>query len=91
VGRGSRLCCRAAGPGDDGKAEIGDRKTDLQSLEEENARKEEKVKEAAEVARGQRLAVITGAVSIIFGVLYLIGVQVLGSREMLPPPPEALL
>lgn len=94
------------------------------------------MKEAAEVARGQRLAIITGAVSIVFGVrqrlkppppplvpggpiiafvqlargeglhhhsirpdadiscvqvLYLVGVQVLGSREMLPPPPEALL
>lgn len=56
------------------------------------ARKAEaRAAEKAEIAKGQRLAVITGAVSIVFGVLYLVAVQFVGSREMLPPPPEAYL
>lgn len=50
-----------------------------------------RIAEEAEVAKGQRTAVITGAVSIVFGVLYLVLVQFLDSRggDMQPPPPEA--
>lgn len=45
----------------------------------------------AETAKGQRTAIITGAISIIFGVLYLALVSFLDIRggELLPPPPEA--
>ena len=43
------------------------------------------------VAQGQRTAIVTGAISIIFGVLYLALVQFMDMRggELLPPPPEA--
>ncbi|KAI3436442.1 hypothetical protein D9Q98_005859 [Chlorella vulgaris] len=43
------------------------------------------------VAKGQRTAIITGAISIIFGVIYLGLVSFLDIRggELLPPPPEA--
>ncbi|GMH44414.1 hypothetical protein BSKO_12366 [Bryopsis sp. KO-2023] len=43
--------------------------------------------------KGQLTAIITGAASIILGVLYLVLVQFLDSRgaNMLPPPPEAFL
>ncbi|KAI8465409.1 MAG: hypothetical protein J3K34DRAFT_87344 [Monoraphidium minutum] len=43
------------------------------------------------LAKGQGTAIVTGAVSIIFGVAYLALVLLLDSRggEMLPPPPEA--
>ncbi|KAI7835584.1 hypothetical protein COHA_010506 [Chlorella ohadii] len=45
------------------------------------------------VAKGQRTAIITGAISIIFGVIYLALVSFLDMRggELLPPPPEAYL
>lgn len=45
------------------------------------------------VAKGQRTAIITGAISIIFGVIYLGLVSFLDMRggELLPPPPEAYL
>lgn len=41
--------------------------------------------------KGQTTAIVTGAISIIFGVLYLLLVQLLDSRgnQLLPPPPEA--
>ncbi|KAK9805277.1 hypothetical protein WJX72_010468 [[Myrmecia] bisecta] len=44
-----------------------------------------------EVAKGQRTAIVTGAASIIFGVVYLVLVQILDSRgsDLKPPPPEA--
>ena len=47
----------------------------------------------AETAKGQRTAIITGAISIIFGVLYLGLVSFLDIRggELLPPPPEAFI
>lgn len=43
------------------------------------------------VVRGQGTAIVTGAISIIFGVLYLALVQFMDMRggELLPPPPEA--
>jgi hypothetical protein len=41
--------------------------------------------------RGRWVAIITGAVSILIGVLYLGVILVLDSRgPLLPPPPEAL-
>jgi hypothetical protein len=42
---------------------------------------------------GQTTAIVTGVISIIFGVAYLALVQFLDMRsgEMLPPPPEAFL
>jgi hypothetical protein len=47
--------------------------------------------EAPVLIKGQGTAIITGAVSILFGVAYLVLVQLLDSRggELLPPPPEA--
>lgn len=41
-------------------------------------------------ARGQMTAIVTGVVSVAIAVGYLALVQVFDSREMLPPPPEAL-
>lgn len=45
------------------------------------------------IAKGQRTAIWTGAVSVVFGIAYLILVQFLDLRggELLPPPPEAYL
>lgn len=42
-------------------------------------------------AKGRATAIVTGAISIIFGIVYLALVQFLDSRggELLPPPPEA--
>lgn len=42
-------------------------------------------------SRGRWVAIITGAISILIGVLYLVLIVVLDSRGPLqPPPPEAL-
>jgi hypothetical protein len=43
--------------------------------------------------KGQGTAIVTGAVSILFGIAYLALAQLMSSRggEMLPPPPEAFL
>lgn len=45
------------------------------------------------LVKGQGTAIVTGAISIIFGVAYLALVAFMDSRggEMLPPPPEAFL
>lgn len=45
------------------------------------------------LAKGQGTAIVTGAISVIFGVAYLALVYVMDMRggEMLPPPPEAFL
>jgi hypothetical protein len=41
--------------------------------------------------RGRWLAIVTGAISVVIGLLYLILIVVLDSRgPMQPPPPEAL-
>jgi len=41
-------------------------------------------------AKGQMTAIVTGAVSVGLAVAYLWLVQVMDSRDMAPPPPEAL-
>lgn len=42
--------------------------------------------------RGRWLAILTGAISVLIGVLYLILITVLDQRgPLLPPPPEALV
>lgn len=42
-------------------------------------------------ARGRWVAVVTGALSVLIGVAYLVLITVLDSRgPLLPPPPEAL-
>lgn len=43
--------------------------------------------------KGQGTAIVTGAISVIFGIAYLALVYVMDMRggEMLPPPPEAYL
>lgn len=48
---------------------------------------------SATIARGQTTAIVTGAISIIFGVAYLALVQFMDMRggELLPPPPEAFM
>lgn len=45
------------------------------------------------VAKGQTTAIITGAISIVFGLIYLGLVSFLDIRggELLPPPPEAFI
>ena len=45
------------------------------------------------LAKGQGTAIVTGAISIIFGIAYLALVQVMDMRggELQPPPPEAFL
>lgn len=46
---------------------------------------------SAATGRGRWVAIITGALSILIGVLYLVLITVLDSRgPLLPPPPEAL-
>ena len=46
----------------------------------------------ARVGRGRWVAIVTGAISILIGVLYLAVIVVLDSRGPLqPPPPEALV
>lgn len=52
---------------------------------------ESQKEEDAKVAKGQRTAVITGFVSVAFGVIYLALTAFLDSRgsQLLPPPPEA--
>lgn len=40
--------------------------------------------------KGQMTAIITGVVSVALALGYLALVQVFDSRDMLPPPPEAL-
>ncbi|CAG9464176.1 unnamed protein product [Pedinophyceae sp. YPF-701] len=53
---------------------------------------EAKSVEAAKIKKGQNTAIWTGAVSIGFGVLYLVLVLLLDTRGSVlePPPPEAL-
>ncbi|BBN06170.1 hypothetical protein MPTK1_3g18980 [Marchantia polymorpha subsp. ruderalis] len=45
----------------------------------------------AEVQRGKNTALITGAISVLLGVGYLVLIQLLDTRgiELIPPPPEA--
>jgi hypothetical protein len=45
------------------------------------------------LAKGQGTAIVTGVISIIFGIAYLALVQVMDMRggELQPPPPEAFL
>jgi len=45
------------------------------------------------LAKGQGTAIVTGAISILFGIAYLALVQVMDMRggELQPPPPEAFL
>ncbi|WIA10375.1 hypothetical protein OEZ86_000515 [Tetradesmus obliquus] len=45
------------------------------------------------LAKGQGTAIVTGAISVIFGVAYLLLVQFMDMRggELLPPPPEAFI
>ena len=43
-------------------------------------------------SRGRWVAIVTGALSVAIGVIYLVLITVLDSRgPMLPPPPEALV
>eukprot|EP00240_Pyramimonas_obovata_P010630 CAMPEP_0118921886 /NCGR_PEP_ID=MMETSP1169-20130426/1021_1 /TAXON_ID=36882 /ORGANISM="Pyramimonas obovata, Strain CCMP722" /LENGTH=132 /DNA_ID=CAMNT_0006862681 /DNA_START=72 /DNA_END=470 /DNA_ORIENTATION=+ len=50
----------------------------------------EEAPEAPGLKKGQGTAIATGAVAIILGGLYLYAASILDSRELLPPPPEAL-
>ena len=45
------------------------------------------------MVKGQGTAIVTGAISIIFGIAYLVLVSLLDVRggELQPPPPEAFL
>jgi hypothetical protein len=45
------------------------------------------------LVKGQGTAIVTGAISIIFGIAYLVLVSLLDVRggELQPPPPEAFL
>ena len=49
--------------------------------------------EKEDLVKGQGTAIVTGAISIIFGVAYLVLVSLLDVRggELQPPPPEAFL
>eukprot|EP00891_Asterochloris_glomerata_P002083 jgi/Astpho2/2083/Aster-x0503 len=62
-----------------------------QETAEMQSRGESQKEEDAKVAKGQRTAVITGFVSVAFGVIYLALTAFLDSRgsQLLPPPPEA--
>ncbi|EFN58929.1 hypothetical protein CHLNCDRAFT_140900 [Chlorella variabilis] len=90
------LLCRAEGgedqppqqPGEQGEAAAGGGGNPPTAAPE--APKRQPVEDPS-VAKGQRTAIVTGAISIIFGVIYLGLVFFMDMRggQMLPPPPEA--
>lgn len=62
---------------------------------EENVPQEERpaVTATPGLAKGQGTAIVTGVISILFGIAYLALVQVMDMRggELQPPPPEAFM
>ncbi|KAL3680051.1 hypothetical protein R1sor_023007 [Riccia sorocarpa] len=85
---------RAAMDDDDGKSVA----LEKQKLEDGkgintriNAGEDKKAASRAEIQRERNTAIITGAVSVLLGVGYLVLIQLLDTRgiELIPPPPEA--
>ncbi|KAK9908971.1 hypothetical protein WJX75_005450 [Coccomyxa subellipsoidea] len=72
------------------RAQEGD-KTEVVDGKKPASEEPKPVSSTPKVEKGQTTAIVTGAISIIFGVLYLLLVQLLDSRgnQLLPPPPEA--
>ncbi|KAH7445520.1 hypothetical protein KP509_01G012800 [Ceratopteris richardii] len=58
---------------------------------EEKSVSDKKAEAREAVQKGQRTAVVTGAIAVILGVAYLVLVQLLDTRgvNLVPPPPEA--
>lgn len=52
---------------------------------------EKRAQAEAEVKKGQRTAIVTGVISVLLGVGYLVLIQLLDTRGIIlvPPPPEA--
>ncbi|KAL3698120.1 hypothetical protein R1sor_012196 [Riccia sorocarpa] len=57
---------------------------------EDNSGEDKKAASRAEIQRGRNTAIITGAISVLLGVGYLVLIQLLDTRgiELIPPPPE---
>ncbi|KAL3693064.1 hypothetical protein R1sor_006715 [Riccia sorocarpa] len=56
-----------------------------------NSGEDKKAASRAEIQRGRNTAIITGAISVLLGVGYLVLIQLLDTLgiELIPPPPEA--
>ncbi len=44
------------------------------------------IQESKPMERPKLTAIVTGAISLVLGILYLLGVQILDAREMVPAP-----
>ncbi|KAL2634746.1 hypothetical protein R1flu_006225 [Riccia fluitans] len=62
-----------------------------QESEKNSSAGDRKAANRAEIERGRNTAIITGAISVLLGVGYLVLIQLLDTRgiELIPPPPEA--
>jgi hypothetical protein len=92
VGRRQQHICRA----DAGDTPPATTTTTEQQQQPAQPAQQEQPKASASaplLAPGQGTAIVTGAISIIFGIAYLVLVSLLDMRggELLPPPPEAFL
>ncbi|KAG0559291.1 hypothetical protein M758_10G092600 [Ceratodon purpureus] len=65
--------------------------TSTSVTEETKSISEKRAKAEAEVKKGQTTAIVTGAISVLLGVGYLVLIQLLDTRGVIlvPPPPEA--
>lgn len=95
--RRNLLACRAeandsSSSGDGGNA-AGTSAQPTQQQQQQPAAAPQQPAAAPLLAPGQGTAIVTGAISIIFGVAYLVLVSLLDMRggELQPPPPEAFL
>jgi len=73
--------------------ENGVTETPLKSDSVINKTSDKKAEAKAQIKKGQSTAILTGAITILLGVGYLILVQLLDTRGIVlePPPPEALV
>ena len=89
------VAVRAGNDGNDVEREPEAQSTDGTGNSNEPSRQAVNSKQQTQpsLARGQTTAIITGAISILFGIAYLALVQFMDMRggELLPPPPEAYL
>lgn len=85
--------CRAGEPGGDTAPATTTTEQQQPQQPTPAAQQQEQQSKAPLLAPGQGTAIVTGAISIIFGIAYLVLVSILDMRggELQPPPPEAFL
>jgi hypothetical protein len=85
--------CRAGEPGSDTPATTTTEQQQQPQQSTPAAQQQEQQGKAPLLAPGQGTAIVTGAISIIFGIAYLVLVSLLDMRggELQPPPPEAFM